>query len=318
MRVPELPTGLLWIEPLSPHFPHSCNAYAVWEDDGTWTWIDPGAAGDENLARTRAELDRLGLPLERLGRILVTHPHVDHLSAAGALALQGVRVPVLCHPDAAACARDLDTLVASFDFHLALARLPAERERSAAVLERMRAFIFAGHAPFVATEPEPLLVEGATVATGPFTWTCIHTPGHAPGHVVFHEARHGMLIGGDLIGTSVAWHSPSSGGAHGYLASVERLRALDLALLLPSHGPPSDEPRALVERMRKRLLDREQRILDALASGTSRYADLYDLVNGDPDHVRLFPFAPMLEGHLARLASLGEIHESENVFERAR
>ena len=318
MGPPELPPGLLWIEPLSPHFPHSCNAYAVWEDDGTWTWIDPGAAGEENLARTHAELARLGLALEKLGRIVVTHPHVDHLSAAGALAEQGYRVPVLCHPDAAACAHDLDTLIASFDFDLALTRLPDERERSAAVVERMRALIFAGHAPFVATDPEPVLIDGAAVTTGPFTWTCVHTPGHAPGHLVFHEPDHGLLIGGDLIGGSLAWHSPSSGGAQGYLASLERLRALDLAVLLPSHGPPSCEPHAAIEKMRKRLLDREQRILDVLAGGSAEYPSLYDQVNGDPDHVRLFPFAPMLEGHLARLASLGEIHESDNVFERAR
>lgn len=318
MSAPELPAGLLWIEPLSPHFPHSCNAYAVWEDDGTWTWIDPGAAGEENLAQTRAELARLGLALEKLGRIVVTHPHVDHLSAAGALAEQGYRVPVLCHPDAAACARDLDALIASFDFELALTRLPAERERSTAVLERMRGFIFAGHAPFVATDPEAVLSDGASLATGPFTWTCLHTPGHAPGHLVFHERTHGLLIGGDLIGGSVAWHSPSSGGADGYLASLERLRPLDLAVLLPSHGPPSPAPHAAIEKMRRRLLDREQRILDVLAGGSTEYGSLYDQVNGDPDHVRLFPFAPMLEGHLARLASLGEIHESDNVFARAR
>ncbi|MFN7950865.1 MAG: MBL fold metallo-hydrolase [bacterium] len=311
-----LPAEILWIEPLSPSFPHSCNAYAVWEGDGTWTWIDPGAAGDENLARTETELARLGLPLAKLGRILVTHPHVDHLSAAGALAARGVRVPVHCHPDAVACARDLATLIASFDFDVALARLPDERERTEAVLERMRTMIFAMHAPFVATDPLPTLHDGAVIATGPFEWRCLHTPGHAPGHVAFHEHRQGLLVSGDLVGPTLAWHSPSSGGAAGYLASLERLQALDLRVLLPSHGEPNLEPTSHITKMLKRLVDRESRLLDVLARGTRRYASLYDEVNADPDHIRLFPLAPMLEGHLERLAALGEIVEDDGVFSR--
>ncbi len=311
-----LPREVLWIEPLSPNFPHSCNAYAIWEADGTWTWIDPGAAGDENLARTEAELARLGLPLSKLGRILVTHPHVDHLSAAGALAARGVHVPVHCHPDAVACARDLATLVASFDFDLALTRLPEERERSRAVIDRMRTIIFGMHAPFVPTDPLPTLHDGAVIATGPFEWTCLHTPGHAPGHVAFHERRHGLLVSGDLVGPTLAWHSPSSGGAAGYLASLERLQALDLQVLLPSHGEPNRDPAAHIAKMKKRLDDRESRLLDVLTHGTRGYASLYDEVNGDPDHVRLFPLAPMLEGHLERLTALGEIVEHQGVFSR--
>jgi len=135
--------------------------------------------------------------------------------------------------------------------------------------------------------------------------------------VAFHEASRGILIGGDLIGPTVAWHSPSSGGAAGYLASLERLAALEPTLLLPSHGAPNAEPATAIAKMRKRLLDRENRVLDLLAGGSHGYASLYDQVNNDPDHIRLFPFAPMLEGHLARLTSLGEIREADGRFERA-
>ena len=60
----ELPPELLALWPLSPAFPSSCNSFAVWEEDGTWTWIDPGAAGEKNLDQSRSERERLGLSLE--------------------------------------------------------------------------------------------------------------------------------------------------------------------------------------------------------------------------------------------------------------
>jgi glyoxylase-like metal-dependent hydrolase (beta-lactamase superfamily II) len=311
MTEPPLPEGLLWLRPLGDDFPSACNSFAVREDHGRWTWIDPGAAGDDNLARTRAELERLGLSLASLERIVVTHPHVDHLGAAAALRREGVEVPVLCHPDAVAVAASLDAMIASFDFALAFDRWREEREWVERYTARAQGVIFAGAAPFIAVEATGALEDGGHLRTGPFEWQCLLTPGHCPGHLSLYCPDRHLLIAGDVVGHSLAWHSPSSGGAAGYLASLDRLEALDVALLLPAHGAASDAPRALIERMRRRLVEREGRLLDTLSAGPRPYGEIYADLMRDPGKMRLFPFVPMLEGHIARLKSAGALAEPE-------
>jgi glyoxylase-like metal-dependent hydrolase (beta-lactamase superfamily II) len=315
---PSIPAGLVWLEPLTPAFPSSCNSFAVREDDGGWTWIDPGAAGDANTKRTRAELERHGLDLGDLRRILVTHPHVDHLGAAALLRGQGVAAPVLCHPDAVALAATLDAMMASFDFELARERFGDVRAEVEAYTARMRRIIFHGGAPFVPVEARGELVDGTIVETGPFRWRCVLTPGHCPGHVALFAEEHGVLVAGDVVGHNLAWHSPSSGGARAYLESLDRLERLGASLLLPAHGDPIDDPARSIGHMRERLLERESRVVDALGGGASPYAEIYAAVTKDGARSRLFPFVPMLEGHLQRLCALGAISEVEpGVFARA-
>ena len=69
----------------------------------------------------------------------------------------------------------------------------------------------------------------------------LHTPGHSPDHLVFwHEpTRH--VFTGDLVilGSSVMIHASRGGNLAQYLASLERLLALEPARLLPAHGPAS-------------------------------------------------------------------------------
>jgi glyoxylase-like metal-dependent hydrolase (beta-lactamase superfamily II) len=323
MACPDLPDGLLWIEPVSSFFPHSCNSFAVWENDGTWSWIDPGAAGDENLERLRSELERLELPLSKLGRIIITHAHVDHFCAAGMLSeladsAVAAPIPIHCHPDAAECARDLSTLVATFDFDILQRRLPGDAQQVSGFVEGMKYVVFHSRAPFVAIDPEPTLEDGQTLKMGPFAWECLLTPGHARGHIMLFDPKHQTLIAGDVIGHKLPWHSPSSGGAAAYLESVERIAKLDVTLLLPAHGDPADNPRALIDKMRSKFLERETRILDALSEGATEYRELYDRSTGDAALKRLFPFGAMLEGHLERLGQLGELRELESgKFERA-
>jgi hypothetical protein len=46
------------------------------------------------------------------------------------------------------------------------------------------------------------------------------------------------------------------------------------------------------------------------------YGQLYDRITNDPQRTRLFPYVPMIEGHLQRLASAGEIVETDHLVAR--
>lgn len=76
----------------------------------------------------------------------------------------------------------------------------------------------------------------------------LFTPGHAEGHLALHDALHRTLVAGDLVSTLVSMYVGSPGGnLRQYLASLERVRELDLDALFPAHGAPSRSPRKLLE-----------------------------------------------------------------------
>ncbi|MBW2533703.1 MAG: MBL fold metallo-hydrolase [Deltaproteobacteria bacterium] len=98
--------------------------------------------------------------------------------------------------------------------------------------------------------------------------TCLHCPGHAPGHLCLSEPGRRVLIVGDMVpGVGTTLVAPPDGDMSAYLASLERLAALQPRLLLPAHGPPLDQGADAILRLVTHRLWREQRIIDALTRG---------------------------------------------------
>ena len=104
------------------------------------------------------------------------------------------------------------------------------------------------------------LADGETV--GPLT--TIATPGHASDHAAFLLGR--VCFSGDLVlGSGSVMVSPEPGSMVAYLASLARLRALDLELIAPGHGPLVTDPAATLDRYIAHRLEREHQVLEALA-----------------------------------------------------
>ncbi|MSP62107.1 MAG: MBL fold metallo-hydrolase [Myxococcales bacterium] len=117
--------------------------------------------------------------------------------------------------------------------------------------------------------------EGARLRYGGVELTALFTPGHAPGHLAFFEPRARAVLAGDMVasvGTIIV--DPPEGDMRLYLASLERLRALDARWLLPSHGPPVDDPERLLAFYVAHRLQREARVVAALALGAAPVAEL--------------------------------------------
>ncbi len=115
---------------------------------------------------------------------------------------------------------------------------------------------------------EPL-EEGDVLDLGGETLRVHHTPGHAPGHLAFYLPERRALIAGDMVsGLSTILIDPVHGDMGAYLASLERLRALDCSVILPGHGPPL-APRELTRVIGHRR-SREARVLARLDLETSR------------------------------------------------
>lgn len=117
---------------------------------------------------------------------------------------------------------------------------------------------------FAACDAEPL-GHGEELDLKGMTLRAIHTPGHAAGHLAFQLCEPNLLIAGDLIsGLSTILIDPREGDMDAYLESLERAERCAARLLLPGHGPPL--PPAKIRALIQHRLDRDRRVLDALAS----------------------------------------------------
>jgi glyoxylase-like metal-dependent hydrolase (beta-lactamase superfamily II) len=112
---------------------------------------------------------------------------------------------------------------------------------------------------------EPL-ADDQSIDAGDEVLRAVHTPGHAPDHLCFWHERSRTLFSGDLAlkGTTVYIPPNLKGDLADYLASLERVRALRPARLLPGHGPVIDDPEGILLGYLEHRREREEQILSAL------------------------------------------------------
>jgi glyoxylase-like metal-dependent hydrolase (beta-lactamase superfamily II) len=144
------------------------------------------------------------------------------------------------------------------------------------------------------------VMEGDAIHVGDYSFRVIHTPGHAPGHISLYESSKRILLAADLIGEIVAWYTPSSGGAEGYLDSLKKIDDLDVDLILPSHGEIITDTRKAIKETREKILERDNVINNALRTGPKTFEEL-NRVLFDKPNIQFFPGTPILESHLQKL-----------------
>ena len=151
------------------------------------------------------------------------------------------------------------------------------------------------------------LADGDTVVAGGEPLTVLHTPGHAPDHVVFWHEASGTIFSGDLVvaGSSVMIHWSRGGNLVQYLDALERLRALGPRRLLPAHGPPIDDPDAVVAAYLDHRRTRERQVVAALQAGLATVQTIAESIYDGLD-ARLMPAArENVRAHLEKLKAEG-------------
>jgi glyoxylase-like metal-dependent hydrolase (beta-lactamase superfamily II) len=246
-----------------PGIPHA-NAYAVAAGDGV-VLFDCGLHESGSLAELERAMDQVGLALTDVRLLVCTHAHADHYGQAASV-VQASGCPLWMHPDDAHMRAGLEDPAARLARRLEVARqsgVPVAplREWSEAARERG-----SGIARLI--EPDRALCDGIVVETDLGPWTVVQTPGHAPSHVCLHQPEQRMLISGDhLLGRvslyfDFGW-TPDPVGE--FLASLERIDALDARLALAGHGRTFADVRAHIEANRALVAQRLQRVRRAVA-----------------------------------------------------
>ena len=177
------------------------------------------------------------------------------------------------------------------------------------VRERYRAPVWAHHLVEDRVWLDRKLQDGEVIELSgrhPRRLRVLETPGHSRSHLAFHEETSHTLIAGDLVsGLGTVVIDPPEGNLRDYLASLERMRSLDLRTLIPGHGPPNRAVDATLEALIRHRQMRESRVLRVLEAGAIPEDALRDEVYSDTPGADPALAAKTLRAHLEKLESEG-------------
>ena len=163
-------------------------ATALLESDGHRALVDPGPGS--TLKTLRQELHSRGIAVGELDAILLTHIHLDHAGATGALVRENPGLAVYVHKLGAPHMIDPSKLLGS------AARLwPNDLQQ-----------LFGEMVP-VPAENLRILEGGETISFGSRKIEVAYTPGHASHHVSYFENVSGTAFVGDTAGIRIEGHS---------------------------------------------------------------------------------------------------------------
>lgn len=187
---------------------YDSNVYLLEDEDPII--VDTGTG---MFAETALEEISKILPLRKIGRIVLTHSHYDHLGGAAKFQ-KATGGRLFLHEEEALPLKAGDTT-------LALAGMFGEK------LEEL--------------DFEPLTT-GEKLKCGSAELEVLHSPGHSPGSIVLHEAKTKSAIVGDTVfcdGGVGRWDLPG-GDLVKLRKSIKRLEELGLRNMYPGHGSYAD------------------------------------------------------------------------------
>lgn len=148
----------------------------------------------------------------------------------------------------------------------------------------------------------------------------IHTPGHVENHLCFHcPDQHWVITGDHIIQGSTVVIIPPHGRLGDYLRSLNKLVGRGIEYLLPGHGTVMANAEAVVAGTVAHRLQRQQKVLDALASyPPANLADWVTIVYDDvsPSLHAIARFS--LWAHLLKLAEDGVAIEIDGIWQQIR
>lgn len=180
------------------------NVYLIEDEDPIIVDAGTGMYADTTLE----EISRI-VPLKKVGRIVLTHCHYDHIGGAGRFQ-KATGARLLLHEAEALPLKSGDSSLAITQmFGARLAKLDIES-----------------------------LKEGQRLKCGSSELDVLHTPGHSPGSIVLHEKKGKSAVVGDTVfcnGGVGRWDFPG-GDLSKLIASLKRIQSLGIENMYPGHG----------------------------------------------------------------------------------
>lgn len=292
------------------------NAYLLRDGDGV-TLVDcgiyfPDDGGDHGWTDLDAAFAAVGVRVDDVDRLIVTHPHIDHYGMAARLvAVTGCELWMHeASIEEIGYYRDPDAVTQRVKQLLAEHGVEPDEVDALAAYEDWRPFL-AG-----VVDPSRPVTGGEEITAAGRSWQIVHTPGHSPAHICLFTEEGSLLISGDHLLPTVTPHIDFRRGDDDplgdFLASLGKIEVLAPDLVLPGHGRPFDDG-ADRARSVERFHDRRLGSILQVIRHESRTADeITDEIFG----TTLLHFERRLAlgealAHLAYLRRRGEVERLE-------
>jgi glyoxylase-like metal-dependent hydrolase (beta-lactamase superfamily II) len=284
--------GILTIFAQAPNWPNPANIYIIPDENG-FSLVDVGCGGASGIADLQKGLHHWKLKIEQLHTVVLSHAHPDHMGAMWWI-LENANPKVVIHHLDVGPALDPFKLEATFDIPLAKQYWAASISDDAFRDFELLRFFENSRCPMCAADNLQKIQDGDIMQLGDFEFEIVHTSGHSPGHVSLYESKKQILLPGDLVGKSPAWYVPAAGGVIAYLESLTKL------------GTVMNNAKKAIQGIRKKLLQRESFLIEALQEGTKQFMALNQtLIENKLLH--FFPGCGIIESHLIKLEKEGII-----------
>ncbi|HKG64285.1 MAG TPA: MBL fold metallo-hydrolase [Solirubrobacteraceae bacterium] len=297
------------------------NCYLI--DDDPLTLVDTGPNSGKALDCLERELAAHGRRIEDLGRIVITHQHLDHMGLLDVLARRsGAEVVAL---DLLAPVLEEFGAEAERDDELAEAlmlRHGITRDVVTALRAVSRSFRGWGGAATVTRR----LADGEELGFAGRTLRTLHRPGHSPSDTVFYDEADGTLVAGDHLLHHISSNpliSRQLGGKSGqpgdgrpralltYMASLRETREMEVSQVLPGHGDPFAGHAALIDERFAMHERRASKIRGLIAAEPLTAHEIAQSLWGNVAVTQAFLTLSEVLGHIDLLLERGEAAERE-------
>ena len=159
-------------------------------------------------------------------------------------------------------------------------------------------------------EADDEVPDGMIFPAGDDSLRAVHTPGHRFDHLCYYLENSRILFAGDLIaGVGTVVISPPEGNLLDYLNSLKRLQGMNIAEMVPSHGPVIKDPQAKLSEYVAHRLQREQQVIHALQSSSvsTSIPQMVHIIYADVDPLLHSVAARSVEAHLLKLEREGRV-----------
>ncbi|MGD8491402.1 MAG: MBL fold metallo-hydrolase [Anaerolineae bacterium] len=276
--------------------------------------IDTGPSTAKAWDALEAGLSTQGLAVAGIRQVVLTHAHPDHYGlAARVVAASGARV----HAHALAASTLTSPGARSDAWEAFYGRVLAEAGVPPQVVDGMGQ-AFQAALPF--RQPVALdvaLQDGDRLSLGGKPWQVLHTPGHAQEHICLYQPDSGQLLSGDHllrdISSNPILEPPLPGetvrprSLVQYLASLERIAALEVTTAWPGHGAPITHHRQLITQRLDLHRRRAERIATLLESGPQTAFQIATTLFPGQRGMNSFLAVSEVIGHLDLLVAEGRV-----------
>jgi glyoxylase-like metal-dependent hydrolase (beta-lactamase superfamily II) len=290
------------------------NCYLI--EDDPFTLVDTGPNSGKALDELQHQLGELGHAIEDIELVILTHQHIDHLGLIEIVTQRSGAEVAAIDVAVERLANFGDDAERDDEFAGSLMIGYGIPEEMVIALRSVSRSFRGWGAKAEVTRP---LADGEKLTLRDRSLEVQHRPGHSPSDTVFWDSDRRLLICADHLIAHISSNPlitrPLDGSKERpqalvtYLASLAQTRELPAQILLPGHGEPITNHRALIDErfaLHRRRANKIEKLLD---DGPRTAFELAQEIWGNVAVTQAFLTLSEVVGHVDLLTNAGRVEE---------